>query len=80
MSQIGLYAVKKYQTNWTSSDIEQVFDEIGGAHSITSLSNRESKVASVIGKAVAEAIIQVRQGVDVEASIVNLKQTLGQDI
>lgn len=52
-------------------EIEQVFQEVGALRS-----SSEAKAASMIAKAVAEAVIQVRDGQDIDDSLRNLDHVL----
>jgi hypothetical protein len=70
------FIAHKSSTRWLSGDIEQVFNEIGGPHAVSSFSHQEALAASFIGKEVARTVIQVQRGLDVEQSLDSLKQLL----
>lgn len=61
---------------WPVSDIQKAFEEITGPDSHAKLSPQGATVIGEVSQAVADSVVQVRQGFDVETSISTLNELL----
>ncbi|CAN6651771.1 hypothetical protein TRVA0_025S01222 [Trichomonascus vanleenenianus] len=70
----------KDKAQWTGADIEATFDEMGSRDSLTSFTSSEARAAGLVGRAIAEAILQVQRGNDVDEALNSLNEMLARSI